>query len=275
MTGGIYRAVTVAHPPRMGIPERAPDFIKPLIQASLDLGKDILAEKPDVMIVQSTHYVSTFNWHATTQARHKGYCVAQEAPDLIGGEFYDYKGDPELAQRMRALIVEAKLPCVENATEHFSWDYGTWVPVHYMDPEAKIPVINVPVVLAADLDECYRIGELIHQACKDTGRRGVFVASTSLSHKLVRGPEQWPTPERLEADHKFIKLLMDGKIDEAWAGFKEYAEFTVGEMGGRVVATMLGALAASGAKRFDTAQFGPYGQSSGSGNVTLSLKPAA
>ena len=275
MSAGIYRAVTAAHPPRMGIAERAPEFIKPLIKGCQDLGIDIRKEKPDVMIVQSTHYVSTFNWHATVQERHKGYCVAQEAPDLISGEYYDYKGDPALAHRLRALIADAGLPCVENATEHFSWDYGTWVPVQYMDPAAEIPVINIPTVLAADLDECYRVGGMIHQACMDLGRKAVFVASSSFSHKLVRGPEQWPTPERVAADEVFIKLLLDGKIDEAWAGFKTYAEFVVGEMGGRVLATMLGALAASGASRFDTAQFGPYGQSSGSGNANISLKAAA
>ena len=69
----------------------------------------------------------------------------------------------------------------------------------------------------------------------------------------------------------FIALLLAGQIDEAWEGFADYAGFVVGEMGGRGLALLLGGLAATGAKRFETAQFGPYGQSSASGNANLTL----
>ncbi len=272
MDAGIYRGIVVPHAPRLGLPEIVPDFQKELVQGICDMGEDIRADKPDVLIVNSTHYVSTFNWHAATVATHKGYCVAMEAPDMISGEAYDYRGDPELGEAIRDEVIALNFPCVENASVHYSWDYGTWVPVHYMDPDAEIAVITVPAVLAADLQETYAVGQALHRACEKARRRAVLVASSSFSHKLVRGPSEWPTEERIEADRQFIELLLAGNVDRAWAGFPDYARKVVGEMEGRALALLLGGLAASGGSRFDTAQFGPYGQSSGSGNANISLR---
>ncbi len=274
MTGGICRGIVVPHAPRLGRPEIVPDFAKDLVQGIVDMGEDIRKDKPDVVMVTSPHYVSTFNWHAATVERHEGYCVAQEAPDLLPGEHYSYRGDPGLGRAIKDEIAALGFPCVENASEHYSWDYGTWVPIHYMDPNSEIPVINIPVVLAADLEETFQVGQALHRACAKTGRRGLVAASSSFAHKLERGPEKWPSQERQDADHKFIGMLLEGRIADAWAGFADYAEFVVNEMGGRPIALLLGALTAAGATSWETAQFGPYGQSSASGNANVSLKAA-
>jgi predicted class III extradiol MEMO1 family dioxygenase len=144
-----------------------------------------------------------------------------------------------------------------------------------MDPKAEIPVVSIPTVLSSDLDECFKVGGAIHRAAQKTGKRVLFAASSSFTHKLVRGPHIWPTPERIEADRKFIDLLLDGRIDEAWKSFPHYTQFVVGEMGGRVIALFLGATHAMGAKKIEGKTFGTYGQSSGSGNHNVSLKMAA
>lgn len=274
MTGGIYRSLVVPHAPRLGKPEIVPDFGKDLVQGLIELGEDVRRDVPDVLIVCSTHYVSTFNWHVSTVERHRGRCVAQEAPDMISGEPYDYPGDPALAEAIFDEITSLGFPCVRNETPDYSWDYGTWVPVHYMDPDATIPVISLPVVLAADLEECYQAGRAIDAACRKLGRRAVIAASTSFTHKLVRGPAEWPSAERVEADKEFIAKLLAGQIDECWQTFPEYSDFVVGEMGGRALAWFLGAASTMNAESWDNAQFGPYGQSSASGNANVSLKAA-
>jgi 3,4-dihydroxyphenylacetate 2,3-dioxygenase len=99
----------------------------------------------------------------------------------------------------------------------------------------------------------------------------VFLASTAFSHVLVRGRHNWPTPERMDADKRFIEQLKTGAIDEAVAGFTAYSRFTGAEMGGRVLATLLGvvqALKAEG-KPLAGRQFGEYAQSSASGNANV------
>ncbi len=272
---GICQGIVVPHAPRLGRPEIVPDFARGLVDGLIEMGRDVIAAAPDVQIVCSTHYVSTFNWHASVVARHTGRCVAQEAPDMISGEPYDYPGDPELGRALKAELEAIGLPVIENAAEAYSWDYGTWVPVHYMDPAATVPMLNVPIVLAADLEETFKAGAAVHRACAKTGRRAAMVASTSFSHFLVRGPEQWPTQERQDADARFIGLLLDGKIAEAWEWFPDYAPFVVGEMQGKALAWLLGGLIEAGADKWQGKQYGPYGQSSGSGNANVLLKAAA
>lgn len=275
MKAGIYRGIVVPHAPRMGKPEIVPDFQKDIVAGIAAMGEDIRADAPDAMIVCSTHHVSTFNWIVSTVPEHNNRCVAMEAPDMISGEPYHYQGDPELGLAIKREIEAGGYPCVENASPHYSWDYGTWVPVHYMDPQGTIPIIILPVVHAADLEESYNVGKAIDRACRKTGRRAVFAASSALTHHLVRGPAEWPTEGRQAADRKFIDMLLEGQIEAAWSGFEDYARAVVAEMGGRALATLLGGLAASQGSSFETAQFGPYAQSSGSGNVNLSIKVAA
>ena len=96
-----------------------------------------------------------------------------------------------------------------------------------------------------------------------------FVASGSVSHKLVRGPERAPTPADQELDHQFARLLAGGDYDKLWHWMPEYAAEAEPEMGGRHLAMMLGVLVGAGG-RFE-ASVHAYGPSSGSGNYVVSL----
>ena len=125
---GLIRTVVAPHTPRMGIEEQAPDFVRALIQGQREMGEEIRAAKPDVLIINSAHWVCTFNWHVTCQAEHKGRCVADEAPELIEGIPYHWKGDPELARAILTEFSEANIPGNPNDSAHFQWDYGSWVP---------------------------------------------------------------------------------------------------------------------------------------------------
>jgi len=99
----------------------------------------------------------------------------------------------------------------------------------------------------------------------------VFVCSSALSHLLVRGRHNWPTPERVAADKRFVEQLKQGAIDEAIAAFTEYSRKVVAEMGGRALATMLGVVSAMSrdGKAIAARQYGDYAQSSGSNNLVL------
>lgn len=271
MSGGIVRAGVAPHTPRMGVEAKAPAFVKHLIAGSYAMGEALRAAKPDVIVVHSAHWVCTFNWYVTCQPVHAGRCVADEAPDLIPGVPYRYRGDPDYAA---ALVDEVKAlgyPCNRNESEHFAWDYGSWVPAHYLDPKSEVPIVLIGTVVSADLKEAMAVGGAVRRAAERTGRRAAFIASCSFSHKLVRGPELWPTEERQALDRKFIGLLTEGGIAQAKAWYPEYAAAVVGEMGGRNIATMLGCL--DDGQRYRGRQFGPYAQSSGSGNANLLLEP--
>jgi len=268
---GIIATGVVAHVPTLSRAEITPPYQTTLVEGERRLGEKLRALKPDLWVVISTHWVSTFNWFATCQAEHKGICVADEAPDLIPGMPYRYPGDPMFAEALLDEWKQLNIPAQRNTTEHYTWDYGTFVPLSHLDPDGELAVVGIPVVLTADLDECLRAGEAIQAVARKLNRRAVVVASSALTHALVRGREHWPGDERIEADKRMIALIKRGDIDTVIAGFGDYARSGVVEMGGRAIATMLGATRAmSGEKgQLAAAQFGEYAQSSGSGNANL------
>jgi len=268
---GVIAAAVVPHVPTLGLPENTPDFQLTLVEGARAIGGALRDAKPDLFVVNSSHWICTFGWYATCQPRHEGVCVADEAPDLIPGVPYLREGDAEFAQ---ALIDEWQaqgIPGGRNDTPHYAWDYGSLVPLLYLDPEAEIPVVQIPTVIMADHAECMKVGRAVHATAKRFGRRVVFLASSAFSHDLVRGRHLRPTPEREALDKRFIDLLKRGAVNDALAWFPEYNRAVVAEMNGRPLAVLLGVLKAldeEGAK-LNGEQYGGYAQSSGSGNASV------
>jgi 3,4-dihydroxyphenylacetate 2,3-dioxygenase len=273
VTGGVIATAVVAHVPTLSRKEITPDFQDTLVQGEQRLGRDLRSLAPDLWVIASTHWVSTFNWFATCQAQHEGICVADEAPDLIPGLPYHYRGDAEFGAALVEEWKRVEVPAARNESPHYEWDYGTFVPLSHLDPQAQVAVVGVPVVLMAEPAECLRGGAAIHATAKRLGRRVVFIASTALTHALVRGRHLMPTPERTQADLIFIDQLKRGEIETVLAGFDDYRRLAVAEMGGRALATMLGvaqALKQDGVL-LEGRQYGDYAQSSGSGNANVVL----
>ena len=188
MSGGIIGAGVAPHTPRMGIEATAPDFVKAVIKGQYAMGEALRAARPDVIVINSAHWVCTFNWYVTCQNSHAGRCVSDEAPDLIPGIPYSYKGDPAYGAALVDEIKALGYPCHRNDSEYFKWDYGSWVPAHYLDPASEVPVVLVGTVVSADLEESMAVGTAVRRAAEKTGRRVAFFASCSFTHKLVRGP---------------------------------------------------------------------------------------
>ena len=275
--GGVIASAVVAHVPTLGLPANTPVYQQTLVEAERCLGAALRTTlRPDVWVILSSHWVATFDWPVTCQARHRGHCVATEAPQLIPGSPYDYRGDPELGAALVDAFNAGGVPSVRNESSHFVWDYGTFVPMMHLDPDAEIPVVMLPSVAQATVQECQAAGALVHATASSLGRRVVFLASTALSHVLVRGREHRPTPERIEADKRFLAQLEAGDIETAITDFDAYRKLSGLEMGGRPLATMLGVAQAMAAAAgpLKGRQYGDYAQSSGSGNVVMALAPA-
>src|SRR5437016_12950499 len=159
---GVIATALVAHVPTLGRVENTPDYQQTLVQAELTLGAALRAAlEPDNWVIVSTHWVSTFDWFATCQPSHEGLCIAQEAPNLIPGLPYSYRGDPEFGAALVDAWKQVGVAAVRNEAENYHWDYGTFVPLQYIDPKGEVPVVGLPVVLMADHGECPRAGAAI------------------------------------------------------------------------------------------------------------------
>src|SRR5262245_6863649 len=230
MSSGIVMSAIASHSPRIGIEANAPPFLAGVIAGEYALGQAIQALNPDLIVLQSAHWVTTFTWYVTCQVRHRGICVSDELPDLIPGQPYDRPGDPAFGTVLVDAIKRRGLLAGRNETEHYKWDYGTFVPLQYLDPAQRIPVVTMGTCVLADLDEGYEVGIAVGEAAAQARKRVVFVASSALSHKLVRDPASWPTPEHQALDRQFMAMLSDGRLGDARAFLPCYARETLVEM---------------------------------------------
>jgi len=270
---GVIAVAIVPHAPRLATWDGAPDFGRPLIEGLRALGEAVRALRPDAIVIQSAHWVCTFDWYVTCHALHEGICIADEAPDLIPGQRYRRSGDPALGAAIVRTLTAAGLRSRENRSEHYTWDYGGVVPLGHMDPEGTLPAVELPVVICADLAESRRAGGLLDAAAKAAGKSVVLLGATALSHALVRTPADWPTPARKAADAAFLDRLETGDAAGLADELPTWAKANEAEMGGRVLATVLGALESLGT-RLSGRRFGPYAQSSGTGNAAILVAPA-
>ncbi len=272
MAGSIIRSIITTHSPRIGIEAKAPEFTRGLIQGIRLLGEDVRAAKPDAVVLMSTHWVTTFPWYATCQAVHAGVCVADEAPDLIPGIPYKWRGDPVLGGAIVDEIAALGVMAGRNDTPHYSLDYGTVVPMQYMDPDMTLPLVSLGTCILAPLDECLQVGAAIRRVAEKTGRKIAVGGSTSFAHKNEGGQEKWPPKEFMELDRRYIELLTSGRIKEAKQWFPDWGKQVLTEVGGRVHAVVLGTLDEAN-QRYTGVQYGPYGQSSASGNASVCIRP--
>jgi 3,4-dihydroxyphenylacetate 2,3-dioxygenase len=273
---GVIATVIASHTPRMAYEDKAWDFTLGLIDGLKEMGVSLRAMKPDLIVVNTTHWISTFDWFATAHDHHEGVCIAEEAPHLIPGLSYNRPGDRAFAEAMVEDWHAGDLPAYTVETPHFHWDYGSAIPLQYLDPDATIPAVLTPTCYASDIDENIKVGELLDETAKRMNKRVILVVSNALTHLIVRGPDKWPLDEHIAMDHKFIDMIKEADVDGALDYLPEYARDAKCEMGGRGLGVFLGAARVLQNKSGDLsgAMYGPYAQSSGSGNANLSLVPA-
>ena len=171
MAGGLVASIVASHSPRMGVEENAPEFIKGLIDGLRELGQTLRTLEPDAIVLHSAHWVSTFWWYVPGHEIHEGICVADEAPDLIPGSPYRWPGEPALAKAIADRLNANGIDCRTFDTPHWNWEYGSYVPLHYLDPASSVPVVLLPTVLCSNLEENRKVGRLVHDVGKDTGKK--------------------------------------------------------------------------------------------------------
>ncbi|MBL8386502.1 MAG: dioxygenase [Burkholderiales bacterium] len=93
---------------------------------------------------------------------------------------YPAPGDPQLAERVRALVAGAGLPAAIDAVRGF--DHGTFTPLAVMRPAADLPVVQVS--LKADFDPAEHLA--LGRALAPLRDAGVVIIGSGLSYHNLR-----------------------------------------------------------------------------------------
>ncbi len=182
---------------------------------------------------------------------------------------YDFPGGPEVAAALFAAGEEAGLP-VELEEKPEALDHGSMVPIMYLNPEGRIPVVLLSVEEGPP-ERSRRWGEIIARETKRAGRRAAFVASGTLSHHFIfDAPDAlWPPGEAW--DKRFLERLTGGAPESIFDCSEEEIAAAELEAGGLHALYML--LGAMGAK--PSASVFSYEGVVGVGSPIVRFAPAA
>lgn len=122
---------------------------------------------------------------------------------------YPAPGDPVLAQRIVHLLSAACQSAGADPERPF--DHGAWVPLRYLAPEAKVPVVQLSLPAGVSTAELYAIG----QALAPLREEGILlVGSGSMTHNLHElRREEGPTEPYVTAFCQWVEdTLQSGDL---------------------------------------------------------------
>ncbi len=276
--GELVLAAKITHVPSLMLSEK----LEPLkgtrdgpIRSLKLLGERARERGADTFVVFDTHWISNFGFHINANPWHRGTYTSPEAPQMVNGVAYDFPGNPELADLIAAEAARTGPLALAHQVPTLPVEYGTIVPMHYMNKDRSFSVVPVASPVFASVDENKRFGEAVRRAVGKSKSKVAILASGSLSHQLFPndqlGPEAWnriSSEFNRQMDLRVLDLWKERRYAEFCAMLPDYTRKCSGEALMTDTAMLFGAL---GWDRYQgkSEQLCDYFPSSGSGQVTV------
>jgi 3,4-dihydroxyphenylacetate 2,3-dioxygenase len=277
--GQLVLAAKVSHVPSLMLSELEGSPLRAAregaVRALRQLGGRARERRVSTFVVFDTHWLSNFGYHVNANPHHRGAFTSHEAPQMIQDLHYDLPGNTELAEAIATEAGDTGLNVIAHKVASLGLEYGTIVPMHFMNPDGRARVVSVASPLFTSLEESRLLGEATRRAIERSGERVALLASGSLSHRLwpnkKLGPEAWTSIAsefNRQVDLRVLELWQQRRYREFIDMLPDYATKCNGE-GGMADTIML--FAALGWDGFDGAaeQLCEYFPSSGSGQVNV------
>ncbi|MBB4365950.1 3,4-dihydroxyphenylacetate 2,3-dioxygenase [Bradyrhizobium sp. CIR18] len=277
--GQLVLAAKVTHVPSLMLSELSGSPLRDARKAAVDslreLGRRAKERGVTCFVVFDTHWLSNFGYHINANARHCGSFTSHEAPHMIQDLRYDLPGDTRLAEAIADRAGDAGLNVIAHQVASLGLEYGTVVPMHYLNRDGFAKVVSVASPLFTSFEESRILGEATRRAIDESGERVAILASGSLSHRLwpnkKLGPEAWTSVAsefNRQVDLRVLELWQSRRYREFLDMLPDYATKCNGE-GGMADTIMLFAALGWYDYRGAAEQLCDYFPSSGSGQVNV------
>ncbi len=252
------------------------------IDGHVEIGRRCRELGVDTIVVFDTHWLVNANYHINCAPHFKGLYTSNELPHFISNMGFEFPGNPELGRLLAETCNESGVETLAHDATTLGPEYGTLVPMRYMNADQHFKVVSVSALcLAHYLNDSARLGWAIRRAIEDRydGTVAVF-ASGSLSHRFAQNglaPEYafkvW-SPFLETLDREVIRMWQRGDWKTFCGMLPEYAVKGHGEGFMHDTAMLLGAL---GWTDYDAPAevITPYFAASGTGqmNAVLPVTP--
>lgn len=278
--GQIVQAAKITHVPTMLLSER-PGRLEGTRQQAIDGQKEIArrarAAGADTAVVLDTHWQVNAGYHVNSNARFKGVYTSHEFPHFIQDLEYDYAGNPALGDLIAQKATDRGVFTLSHHVETLDLEYGTLVPMRYMNPEADLKVVSVAAWCTVhSIESSRKLGEAIREAVEASDSKVLLLASGSLSHKIWdndlyeanNGTFTISSEFNRQVDLRVLELWQKGEIGTFLKMLPDYARYCSGEGNMHDTAMLFGALGwDSYAGRGEL--IGEYFPSSGTGQANV------
>lgn len=229
--------------PRKGTRQDAIDGHKEISRRCRDLGVDTL-------VVFDTHWMVNASYHINCAPRFEGTYTSNELPHFISNMAYACDGNAALGKLLAQSCMDAGVETLAHDATTLPPEYGTLVPLRYMNADQHFKVVSVSALCMAHyLNDSARLGWAMRRAVEQHYDGTVaFLASGSLSHRFAQNglaPEYafkiW-SPFLETLDRRVVQMWQDGQWSDFCAMLPEYAAKGHGEGFMHDTAMVLGAL---------------------------------
>ena len=275
--GKLALAAKITHVPSMYLSE-LPGPHHGCRQAAIDghheIGRRCRALGVDTIVVFDTHWLVNAGYHVNCSPRFAGNYTSNELPHFIRNLDYDFPGNRALGEIIAATATECGVPTRAHHDTSLDLEYGTLVPMRYMNADRHFKVVSIAAWCNwHTLEDSRRFGAAVREAIEKRydGTAAIF-ASGSLSHRFNDNGSPESSIHEIsdeffrQVDIRVLQLWEQGDFATFTKMLPEYAQRCVGEGHMHDTAMLLGAL---GWDRYrqPVEMITPYFASSGTGQL--------
>lgn len=281
--GEIVLAAKVTHVPTMLMSEQ-PGPLEGKRQQAIDGHKEIARRAreagADTVVVIDTHWLVNAGYHVNSSDNFKGNFTSHEFPHFIQNLEYEYQGNSALGDLIAEKATAKGVHTLSHQVESLTLEYGTLVPMRYMNPESDLKVVSIAGWCTVHSIESSRIlGQAIREAIEESDSKVLLVASGSLSHKIWanddyaanNGTFTISSEFNRQMDLRVLDLWQQGEYATFLKMLPEYSQYCSGEGGMHDTAMLFGALGWDEYKG-KAEIIGEYFPSSGTGQVNVAFE---
>lgn len=211
-------------------------------QAAIDghreIGRRAREAGADTFVVLDTHWLVNAGYHINANHRFSGMFTSHEFPQFIRDLPYAYEGNAALGDLIAATARDMGAYTLSHQVDSLSLEYGTLVPMRYMNADAKLKVVSVAAMCTVhSLEKSRILGAAIRAAVEKSDARVALIASGSLSHKIWPNDIYAANNGTFTISSKFNEVV-DRRVLEMWRNgemelflemLPDYAQYCDGE----------------------------------------------
>jgi 3,4-dihydroxyphenylacetate 2,3-dioxygenase len=158
------------------------------IDGHVEIGRRCRELGVDTIVVFDTHWLVNANYHINCAPHFKGLYTSNELPHFISNLPFEFPGNPALGQLLAKVCNEHGVETLAHHATTLNPEYGTLVPMRYMNADQHFKVISVSALCTVHyLNDSARLGWAMRRAIEEHYDGTVaFFASGSLSHRFAQ-----------------------------------------------------------------------------------------